>query len=166
MGLFGGKKKARRQILLDAEFFEKLYLVLDQMPGDGIEDERIAYSGREDKQFLDVVGESFCQEDLRKYYKKDKWRYGLLVPEQENKHDPNAVAIYLVCTDDEADDGEFGAYRVGYLKKELAKKVSGKLATLLVQSATVIPVLAMVKEQEGTQNLAVWAYAMTDLEKF
>lgn len=166
MGLFSGKKKVQRQIVLDTEFFESLYMVMDQMPGEGIEDERIAYAGRESKQFLEVVGESFCQEDLRKFYKPDKWRYGLLVPEQDNKFDPNAVAIYLVCTDDESDDGEYGAYRVGYLKKEVAKKVSGKIATLLVNSASVIPILAIVKEQDATSNLAVVAYAMTDLIKF
>jgi hypothetical protein len=165
MGIFGSKKQVT-QIVLDSKFFEKLYSVVDQRPGEGIEDKRIAYAGRDSRQFLDVVGESFCQNDLAKYFKAEKWRYGFLAPEQNNQFDSNAVAVYLVHTDDESDDNEFGAYRVGYLKKEVAKKVSQKIANLLAQSNVVIPVLAMVKEAEGDKSLAVVAYAMTDLIKF
>ena len=165
MGIFGNKKQIT-QIVLDAKFFQKLYSVVDQMPGEGIEDKRIAYAGRDSRQFLDVVGESFCQDDLLKFFKPEKWRYGFLAPEQNNQFDSNAVAVYLVHTDDESDDGEFGAYRVGYLKKEVAKKVSQKIANLLAQSSIVIPVLAMVKETEVDGSLAVVAYAMTDLIQF
>jgi hypothetical protein len=165
MGIFG-KKKQSTEIVLNSEFFEKLYSVVDQMPGEGIEDKRIAYAGRENRQFIEVVGESFCQEDLRNFYKPEKWRYGLLVPEQDNKFDSNAVAVYLVLTPDQSDDGEYGVYRAGYLNKDLAKKVSQKIANLLAHSGTVIPVLAMVKEGSAQADLAVVAYAMTDLINF
>ncbi len=165
MGLFG-KKKQITEVVLDSKFFEKIYAVVDQMPGEGIEDKRIAYSGRDNRQFIEVVGESFCQEDLRNFYKPEKWRYGLLIPEQENQFDPNAVAVYLISTPDQSDENEFGVYRVGYLNKNLAKQVSQKIANLLAQSGIVIPVLAMVKEGSAENNLAVVAYAMTDLVKF
>ena len=165
MGIFG-KKKQSTEVVLNSKFFEKLYAVVDQMPGEGIEDKRIAYAGRDNRQFIEVVGESFCQEDLRSFYKPEKWRYGLLVPEQDNKFDSNAVAVYLVHTPDQSDDGEYGVYRVGYLNKDLAKKVSQKIANLLAQSGIVIPVLAMVKEGSAQNNLAVVAYAMTDLVTF
>jgi hypothetical protein len=165
MGIFK-KEKRSAEIVLNSAFFEKLYSVIDQLPGDGIEDDRIAYSGRDSRQFLNVVGESFCQEDLRRNFKPDKWRYGLLVPEQENRFDSNAIAIYLISPDEESDDGEYGVYRVGHLTKELAKSLSGKIANLLVRSGTVIPVLAMVKEEANRENLAVVAYAMTDRIQF
>jgi hypothetical protein len=165
MGLFG-KKRASSEVVLNSEFFEKLYSVVDQMPGEGIEDKRIAYAGRENRQFIEVVGESFCQEDLRNFYKPEKWRYGLLVPEQDNKFDSNALAVYLVHTPDQSEDDEYGVYRVGYLNKDVAKKVSQKIANLLVKAGIVIPVLAIVKESSDNNNLAVVAYAMTDEIEF
>jgi hypothetical protein len=76
------------------------------------------------------------------------------------------VAIYLVQTPDQSDDGEYGVYRVGYLNKDLAKKMSQKIANLLAQSGMVIPVLAMVKEGAADNDLAVVAYAMTDIITF
>jgi len=165
MGLFGSKKR-RTEVVLNSEFFETLYNVVDQMPGEGIEDDRIAYAGRENRQYIEVVGESFCQEDLRSNFVPDKWRYGLLAPEQNNKFDSNAVAIYLITPKDESKDREFSVYRVGYLKKELAKRVSPKIANLLVTSGVIIPVLAMVKDGMADGNLAVVAYAMTDTIEF
>jgi hypothetical protein len=166
MGIFGNRSKSVKTIVLDSDFFVALYEVVDQMPGDMIEDKRVAYAGRENRQYIEVVGESFCQEDLQNFYEPEKWRYGFLAPEQSNPHDSNAVAIYLISTDEENGTEEFSAYRVGYLKKEVAKKVSGAIAQLLVQKNVVIPVLAMVKESEGMDNLAVVAYAMTDIIKF
>ena len=165
MGIFG-KKRQTTEVVLDSEFFGKLFEVVDQRLGEGVSDERVAYAGRDNRQFIEVVGESFCQEDLRKFYKPEKWRYGLLVPEQNNKFDPNAVAIYLVQTPDQSDHGEYGVYRVGYLNKDLAKKMSQKIANLLAQSGMVIPVLAMVKEGAADNDLAVVAYAMTDIITF
>jgi hypothetical protein len=165
MGFFREKRQGA-EVVLNSDFFEKLYIIVDQMPGEGIEDKRIAYAGRDNRQFIEVVGESFCQEDLRNFYKPEKWRYGLLVPEQDNKFDSNAVAVYLVHTPDQSDEGEYGVYRVGYLNKDLAKKVSQKIVNLLAQSGIVIPVLAMVKQGAAEDNLAVVAYAMTDLITF
>jgi hypothetical protein len=75
MGIFG-KKRQSTEVVLDSEFFGKLFEVVDQRPGEGVSDERVAYAGRDNRQFIDVVGESFCQEDLRKFYKPEKWRYG------------------------------------------------------------------------------------------
>ena len=166
MGIFGNKSKGVKTIVLDSDFFVALYEVVDQMPGEMIEDKRIAYAGRENRQYIEVVGESFCQEDLRNFYEPEKWRYGFLAPEQSNPYDSNAVAIYLISTDEENGTDEFSAYRVGYLKKEVAKKVSGTIAQWLAQKNIVIPVLAMVKESEAMDNLAVLAYAMTDTIKF
>ena len=165
MGFFREKRQGA-EVVLNSDFFEKLYIIVDQMPGEGIEDKRIAYAGRDNRQVIEVVGESFCQEDLRNFYKPEKWRYGLLVPEQDNKFDSNAVAVYLVHTPDQSDEGEYGVYRVGYLNKDLAKKVSQKIVNLLAQSGIVIPVLAMVKQGAAEDNLAVVAYAMTDLITF
>jgi hypothetical protein len=113
-----------------------------------------------------VTGESFCQEDLRRNYRPNKWRYGFLVPEQDNQFDSNAIAVYLISPEEESSDGEFGVYRVGYLKKEMARRVSSDIANLLVVSGVLIPVLAMVKDEAATDNFAVVAYAMTDTLEF
>ena len=116
-------------------------------------------SNTSEKQYLEIVGESFCQDDIRENFKPDRWAYGLLVPEQTNASDPNAVAIYLITEN-------YGVVRVGYLKKELAKKVSRKVANLMANEGLVVPVLAIVKQKEDSRNLAVVAYAMTDYVKF
>ncbi len=165
MGIFS-KKRIHKQVTLDSSFFETIYQVVDQLPGEGINDPRVAYSGRDSRQYIQVVGESFCQQDLIKYYMPDKWRYGLLVPEQQNQFDSNAIAVYLICSPGESDDGEFGVYRVGYLDREVAKRVSRDIANLLANSGIVIPILAMVKRSQDSNNLAVVAYAMTDVLSF
>jgi len=165
MGIFRGKKK-RIEIVLNSEFFKTLYDIVDQREGEGIEDSRIAYAGRENRQYLEVTVESFCQEDLRRNYRPNKWRYGFLVPEQDNQFDSNAIAVYLSSPEEESSDGEFGVYRVGYLKKELARRVSSDIANLLVASGVLIPVLAMVEDKAATDNFAVVAYAMTDTLSF
>jgi hypothetical protein len=80
--------------------------------------------------------------------------------EWSNKADPNAVAIYLITKD-------YGVSRVGYLKKEMAKKVSQKIANLMVNEGKVIPVLAIAKVgPEKASNWGIRAYAMTDVIKF
>jgi hypothetical protein len=162
MGLFGKKsEKEQKSVELDSKLFKRISQLLGAHPGEDVSTKGIAYfqSNTSEKQYLEIVGESFCQNDIRENFKPDRWAYGLLVPEQSNAADPNAIAIYLITED-------YGVARVGYLKKELAKRVSRKVANLLANEGLVVPVLAIVKQREDGQNLAVVAYAMTDYVKF
>jgi hypothetical protein len=53
------------------------------------------------------------------------------------------------------------------LKKEMAKKVSQKIANLMVNDGRVIPVLAIAKNgASDSSNWGIRAYAMTDVIQF
>lgn len=122
------------------------------------EDRQVAYSGRNFKQSLPIVGESNYQDSLALF--KRGWSYGLLIPEQDNPNDKNAVALYLI-------DSKFEIHKVGYLPKELAHSVSKPIANHLVEKGQVVPVLAKV--EGGTKekpNLGVFAYARTQAITF
>ena len=162
MGLFGNRdRRAKKDVELGPDLFKRIEKLLSTHWQD--EDSTgIAYfsSEKSEKQTLDVVGESFCQDEIKANFKPDKWVYGLLVPEQSNKSDPKAVALYLITKD-------YSVTRVGYLKKEIASKVSQKIANLMVNDGLVIPVLAMPKKAEGeSDNCGIRAYAMTDYLTF
>ncbi len=161
MGLFGKSKKVKREIELGPDLFKRIDNLLSTHWQEE-DSEGIAYfsSDKSEKQVLEVVGESFFQEEIKSNFKLDNWTYGLLIPEQGNKHDPNAVAIYLITPD-------FRVIQVGYLEKDMAKKVSQKIANLMVNEGKVIPVLAIAKSapRESTQ-WGIRAYAMTDAIKF
>lgn len=162
MGIFGKKpQRTKQSVELGSELFKRIEVLLSTHWQDE-DSEGIAYftSAKSEKQILEVVGESFCQDEIKSNFKLDKWVYGLLVPEQSNKSDPNAVAIYLITND-------YGVCRVGYLKKEMAKKVSQKIANLMVNDGKVIPVLAIAKNGPiDSSNWGIRAYAMTDVIQF
>lgn len=167
MGIFGKKEKqAEVNIELDSNLFRRIADLLSSHGGEMLSEKGIAYSP--EKQTLEIVGESFCQEDIKKNFKPESWEYGLLVPEQTNKFDPNAIALYLIISEKVGKNNyEFGVVKVGYLKKELAKKVSKPITQLLVSKGKVIPVLAIIKSgHDETDNWGVRAYAMTDQIQF
>lgn len=163
MGLFGKKSvKVKKSVELDSKLFKRIDDLLGAFPGEEVSSHGIAYftSSSSKKQYLEIVGESFCQEEIRSNFKLERWVYGLLVPEQNNVSDPKAVALYLITKN-------YSVTRVGYLKKEIAAKVSQKIANLMVNDGLVIPVLAMPKKAEGgSENWGIRAYAMTDYLTF
>ena len=150
MGIFNKQKSVSLE--LGPKLFKAIVRVMDDPTGES-EDNQIAYSGRNFKQNLPIVGESNYQDSLALF--KKGWSYGLLVPEQDNPQDKNAVALYLI-------DSKFEIHKVGYLPKEIAQKVAKPIATLLIGKGKVVPVLAKV--EGGTKekpNLGVFAYART-----
>jgi len=163
MGIFGRKpEKVKKSVELDERLFKRIDSLLGAMPGEEPSTAGIAYfkSGSSEKQFIQVVGESFCQEDIKENFKPERWIYGLLVPEQSNKVDPNAVALYLI-------NKEFSVVKVGYLTKELAKKNSQKIVNLIANEGLFVPILAMVKKnKDESGTLGIVAYAMTDYISF
>ncbi len=163
MGLFGKKpEKVEKSVELDERLFKRIDSLLGAMPGEEPSTAGIAYfkSASSEKQFIQIVGESFCQEDIKEHFKPEKWIYGLLVPEQGNKVDSNAVALYLITK-------EFSVVKVGYLSKEVAKKTSQKIVNLIANEGLVVPILAIVKKNKDESGaLGVVAYAMTDYITF
>ncbi len=155
MGLFNKQKSV--QIELGPKLFKAIVRVMEDPTGES-SDKNIAYAGRNIKQDLIIVGESNYQDAIALF--KKGWSYGFLVPEQDNKFDKNAVALYLI-------DSEYEIHKVGYLVKEMAAKVAKPIANLLVNKGQVIPVLAKV--EGGTKekpNLGVFAYARTQAVSF
>jgi hypothetical protein len=151
MGIFSKPKPV--EIELGPKLFKAIVNVMYDSTG-STNDKNIAYAGRNVKQDLTIVGESNYQESIALF--KKGWSYGLLVPEQDNEYDKNAVALYLI-------DSKYEIHKVGYLPKELAAKVSKPITNLLIAKGQVVPVLAKV--DGGTKDkpiLGVFAYARTD----
>jgi ectoine hydroxylase-related dioxygenase (phytanoyl-CoA dioxygenase family) len=128
---------------------------------------RVMYS--EDMQFLDVVGESFHQDELRALYNQvqDSWLSGFLMPEPLNPHDSNAVSVMIITeSTDKSDAGKFEVIQAGHLKKEQAKKVSKKLISLCENDAY-IPILCKLSGGSlDKPSLGLIARAKTDKIKF
>jgi hypothetical protein len=155
VGIFSKPKPV--EIELGPKLFKAIVKVMEDPTG-STEDKNIAYAGRNIKQDLTIVGESNYQASIA-FFKKG-WSYGLLVPEQDNQNDKNAVALYLI-------DTKYEIHKVGYLPKELAAKVSKPIINLLVRQGQIVPVLAKVDEGTSEKsNLRVFASARTDVVNF
>lgn len=155
MGVFSKPKPV--EIELGPKLFKDIVKVMEDPTG-STENKNIAYAGRNVKQDLTIVGESNYQESIVLF--KKGWSYGLLVPEQHNQNDKNAIALYLI-------DTKFEIHKVGYLPKELAAKVSKPIVNLLVGQGQIVPVLAKVDGGTAEKpNLGVFAYARTEAVKF
>jgi hypothetical protein len=126
---------------------------------------RVLYS--DEMQFLDVVGESFRQEELRGLYNQvgDVWLSGFLMPEPLNPHDPNAVSVMIIAPDKDNKD-KFVVVQAGYLKKEQAKKVSKKIMRHVEQDEYIPILLTLVGGSPDKPNFGVVARAKTDAIKF
>jgi hypothetical protein len=112
-------------------------------------------------QFLDVVGESFCQPliaDLLKRFEREHWFTGYLQPEPTNSFDPNAVMVMLIS---KKENEIFEANHVGYLAKDQAKKVSKKIVKFL-NEGKIIPLIGIIDGgEQGKESLGVSARAVT-----
>jgi len=126
---------------------------------------RVLYA--DDMQFLDVVGESFHQEELRNLYNQvqDSWLSGFLMPEPLNPHDPNAVGVMIISPDIN-DEKKFEVIRAGYLKKEQAKKVSKKIINFMENDAYIPILLKLSGGSLDKPSFGVIARAKTDKVKF
>ena len=153
---------------LEIDFDQKLLVEINDCIETHSGNSRILYS--DEMQFLDVVGEGFRQEDLRKVYNKvqESWLSGVLMPEPLNPHDPNAVAVIVIYPERDPDNpsNQFNVVQAGYLKKEQAKKVSKKLIQYAKEDQYV-PILC--KLMGGTldkPNLGLLARAKTSKLEF
>jgi hypothetical protein len=129
---------------------------------------RVLYS--DNMQFLDVVGEGFRQEELRKLYNKvqDSWLSGVLMPEPLNPHDSNAVSVLVIVHDEDPENpsNQFRVIQAGHLKRDQAAKVFKKLMKFAMNDQY-IPILC--KLMGGTldkPNLGLLARAKTSALEF
>ena len=172
MGIFGKPKSTSnarnsatsgrvKPIELNTKLFNGLIDVMADPMG-MTEHRNIAYSGRNVSQNIEIVGESNYQEELQGFLKTN-WIYGFLAPETDNEFDKNAIALYLLDTKPKIVE----VVKVGYLPKELAKKVSKSIADLLVKKAQIIPVLAQTTGGTSDKpNIGVSARVRSDAVKF
>lgn len=133
--------------------------------------ERIPYS--DEKFALNNVGESFRQEEIREFCHSLPgedlgWIYGFLVPEMANEFDKHAVAVYVFRENANSmdRDSKYALVHAGYLDKDSAKKVHGKILRMITKDLFV-PLL--VRVHGGTQDkpsYGVFPYAMTNAIDF
>jgi len=160
MGIF--KRNEPRQEQVEIELNSKLFeLVNSVMEMKGMfSDARVPYDV-DQKQSIDIVGESHFQETLAMYKSgdSDTWANGVLIPEPDNKFDPNAILLYLI-------NDEFWIDPVGYLPKEVAQKVIRPISNLLVQGQ-ILPVKCKLVDASGTMpNIGVKAWVKSAAVKF
>jgi hypothetical protein len=160
MGIFkrSESRQEQVQIELDSKLFELVNSVME-MKGI-LSDVRVPYDS-EQKQSIDIVGESYFQEALARYKSidSDAWANGVLIPEPENKFDPNAILLYLI-------NNEFWIDPVGYLPKEIAQKMIRPISNLLAQGQ-ILPVKCKLVNASGTMpNIGVKAWVKSSAVTF
>jgi hypothetical protein len=160
MGIF--KRNEPRQERVEIELNAKLFeLVNSVMEMKGIlSDKRVPFDS-EQKQSIDIVGESHFQEALAMYKSgdSDAWANGVLIPEPDNKFDPNAILLYLI-------NDEFWIDPVGYLPKDVAQKVIRPISNLLAQGQ-ILPVKCKLVNASGTMpNIGVKAWVKSSAVTF
>ena len=159
MGIFkrSDTPPARVEIELNAKLFKKVSLVMENWKF-GESDKRIPFDP-DQKQAIEIVGESNFQDTLKKYMSVDVWANGVLIPEPDNKFDPNAVLLYLI-------NDEYWIDPVGYLPKGVAQKVNRPISNLLVQGQ-ILPVRCrLAGGTDEFPNIGVKAWVKSPAVKF
>ena len=153
MGIFKRSEPSQQQVQieLNSKLFEKVNSIME-LKGNA-SDKRVPYDP-EQKQSVEIVGESHFQEALARYKagsSSDVWANGVLIPEPDNKFDPNAILLYLI-------NNEYWIDPVGYLPKEIAQKVVRPISNLLALGQ-ILPVKCKLVNASGTMpNIGVKAW--------
>jgi hypothetical protein len=162
MGIFRRSESSqeRVEIELNSKLFEQVNSVIEHYKI-GVTDSRVPFDP-DQKQSIEIVGESRFQETLQKYKDGnagDVWVNGVLLPEPDNKFDPNAILLYLINNESWIDP-------VGYLPKEVAQKVIRPISNLLAQGQ-ILPVKCKLVDASGTMpNIGVKAWVKSAAIKF
>ena len=162
MGIFKRNEppQKRVEIELNSKLFEQVNSVIEHYKL-GVTDARVPFDP-DIKQSIDIVGESNFQEALQTYKggkSGDVWVNGVLLPEPDNKFDPNATLLYLI-------NNEFWIDPVGYLPKEVAQKVVRPISNLLAQGQ-ILPIKCKLVNASGTMpNIGVKAWVKSSAVTF
>jgi hypothetical protein len=121
---------------------------------------RVPYD--EEMQFLEVVGESYHQTELKELFDQfqEEWLSGLLIPEPYNPFDAKAVMVVIINPDD------FSTVQCGHLAKDQAAKVQAKILKLLAMDAYVPVLLKLTGGTPDKPHIGVLARAKTKKIKF
>ncbi len=160
MGIFKRSESHQEQVQieLNSKLFELVNSVME-MKGN-VSDKRVPYDS-EQKQSIDIVGESQFQEALSRFKTSpsDAWANGVLIPEPGNKFDPNAILLYLI-------NNEYWIEPVGYLPKEVSQKMIRPISNMLAQGQ-ILPVKCKLVDASGTMpNIGVKAWVKSAAIKF
>lgn len=151
--LLGAKTTHAEKMEIGDDWFKEICDAI----GRHAESKRVDYG---EQQHLEVVGESFYQENLSRLAggapgEDAGWMSGFLAPEPFNKYDPNALAVYVILEEGE----KYDALKVGYLPKEMAARTQNKVARKLAQEHKLIPLLIYIKG--GTQDKPTYGVSAT-----
>jgi hypothetical protein len=162
-----------KKIQATFEFPDELLQEIDNSVSGHASSENVLYS--EEMQFLDVVGESFHQEQLASVLQSEKnenpdfdeesgseWYSGFLVPEPWNPFDANAVMVLMIVPSDEG----LIVVNVGHLAKLQAKKVQKKIIHFLSQGAVIPLLMKLTGGTSNKPNIGVLARAKTKAINF
>jgi hypothetical protein len=132
---------------------------------------RIPYS--DVKVPINNVGESYRQEEIANFCdsktgEEMEWIAGLLMPEMLNPYDKTAVAVHAIKINRvvEENDEKFSIVQVGYLEKEVAKKVHKKILSLLGKDQYVPLLIRFTGGSADKPNYGAFPYVMTDKISF
>lgn len=155
--LLGNSEKESEQVIIDEDWFSEICDAISSHSDSA----RVDYG---DAQRLEVVGESFYQDNLQKIAGGKPgadlgWMSGFLVPEPFNEFDSNAVAVYVILESKEGFEG----LKVGHLPKMMAARTQLEIGKKLAQEKKLVPLLVYL--MGGTPekpNYGVDATAKTD----
>lgn len=144
------------RIELDSELFEIVNRVIES--NGNFEDPRVPYVDSA-QQYVEIAGESNYQDALSRYKlptQTESWANGILIPEPENRYDPNAVRLFLINDDYRID-------LVGYVTKELASLVSSDITKLQV-AGKILPVKCLlIGGDETFPTIGIKAWVKSDV---
>ena len=162
-------KYRNRPVQLSIDFPDELLQeISDSIYNHEATSERVLYDDA--KQFINVVGESYRQEESRDLAKthSDIWMAGFLAPEPYNAHDANAVAVFLIKHKREGSSQvlENDVVQGGYLAAGVAKKVHNKIVMFLENDAYIPLICKLNGGIDGKDNFGVTARVMSKRIKF
>ncbi len=144
-------------IVVDQEWLGEIAWAIETHEGSA----RVDYG---EQQFIEVVGESYHDENIRTLVSGGPgeaagWIAGYLLPEPKNTYDKNAVAIYAI----HRADGLWQGLHVGYMPAPIAKVKQREIKSILDFQGKIIPLLIIVKGGvEEFPQYGIVAYAKTD----
>ena len=132
---------------------------------------RIPYA--ETKTPINNVGESFRQSEIAEFCgdltgEDMDWLAGFLMPEILNPYDKTAVAVQAIKINPNSESlaDKFSVVQVGYLEKEVAKKVHKKILSLLGKDQYIPLLIRMTGGSPDKPNYGAFPYVMSDKIKF
>jgi hypothetical protein len=122
---------------------------------------------------INNVGESYRQSEIAEFCEHKlgedmDWISGFLMPEILNPFDKTAVAVYAIKRNQVAqeNDEKFSVVHVGYLEREVARKVHKKILSLLGKDQYVPLLIRFTGGSAEKPNYGAFPYVMSEKINF